>query len=174
MIIKDSDLPSDFNPSYLAYTFHIVDWFCRRFNLDHSDLQIDISGTKKNGTQTGSCYAAGYAGQSALSIRIELNVGLPIFSHNTSRELANTLLHELIHFRQHKRGEMKFGYEVGKTIWKGREFARSKNYLQYRFLPWEREAWKYSNVYFKELRSDLYDKFGFDDLKPNFFERIFT
>lgn len=66
-----------------------------------------------------------------------------------------TLFHELVHVKQHARGELALD-ETYQRVWKGIVYERrERNYFEYLRLPWEIEARrKARSMFFRWLRQE--------------------
>lgn len=66
-----------------------------------------------------------------------------------------TLFHELVHVKQHARGELAYD-KTSQRLWKGVVYEqRERNYFEYIRLPWEIEARrKARSLFFRWLRQE--------------------
>lgn len=59
------------------------------------------------------------------------------------------IIHELTHVQQIKEGRLKFNEQQTIAIWDGKEYDNS---MPYEYRPWEKEAKKNENRYFKQVK----------------------
>lgn len=61
------------------------------------------------------------------------------------QRVVEILAHELVHAEQAHRGDLLAGGPQCFRVWKGNEYPMPKNWVEYRNLPWEVEAYDRQN-----------------------------
>ena len=127
-------------PNGSDYYITAAKFFLEKMGIDHSKIQIAIVfKDKMNGDD-------GFTTQSPKNPKqflINLKKGHP------KADLLRLIAHEMTHVKQLVNGDLKFDFENGKILWKGKDFDVDKT--PYRKRPFEIEAFKEEKKYIQDF-----------------------
>jgi hypothetical protein len=148
VIVSKNNLSDKLYEKLVKFTDYLITKLLKKYSLNNERIKLKIRLNKEKSMpySKGWGYDCGY-----IVCKSENNYAIKINSNMTERDILETLCHEIIHFKQYVKGEMKFFERCGEQygMWKGKIICKTskideaENHKHIISLaPWEEEAYR--------------------------------